>query len=102
MMFQGLRAVVPEDAQAAWPDSTLEDLVEHYAPLGLKKYLVAFDDAPPDFDPRGLPEVRKVQEADMEEVDDDLGAYLLTDADLPPGIVPDELRHDVLTQPADY
>jgi hypothetical protein len=102
MVLQGLRRLLPGDAQKAWPDDRLAEIVERYAPLGLKKFLVAFDDAPPDFDPRGLPPARKVQEADIEDVADDLGAFLLTEAGRLPGIVPDEKRDDVLKLAVDY
>jgi hypothetical protein len=96
LLLQGLRSLLSRTERKAWPDSALADIVEGHAPLGLKKKLITLTEVPPDLDPRGLPTARIVQEADVEEVEDDLGAYLLTVPGLALGIVPTEHRGDVL------
>jgi len=101
-LLQGLRKLLPRTEQKACSESVLEEVVERYAPLGLKKRLITLTAVPPDLNPRGLPPVRVIQEADVEEVDDDLGANLPTHLGPTIGVIPDEQRADVLRKAVGY
>ncbi len=77
-------------------EETVASILDQYAPLGMKKYLLFLDTASaPDLDPTGLPPVRKVQEADENNLLDELGAFL-EKAGIPTGEIPSDRRNEVL------
>lgn len=99
-VLRGLRSAIrdfvgrdlgPDDARAG-------ELLDRHAPLGRKKKLLFMSgEHNLMLVDLGLPPHRKVQQADLNELRDELGGHLAaSEPDLPPGPVPDDRRLDLL------
>jgi len=99
LILSGLRELLPISRQDELSDSAIGQILDRHAPLGMKKMLVYFNvNTEPDLDPRGLPPYRKVQEADENELLDELGDYLRAVEHLEPRSIPEDLRTVVLSK----
>lgn len=98
-VLHGLRELLPEQERGKLSDAVIMGILERYAPLGVKRMLLYFEvNAFPDLDPRGLPPFRKVQEADVNELLDELGDYLNSSEQLAPGEISEERRNGILNK----
>ncbi len=96
-ILQGLRSFLTEEGRQTLSDDGIAAILDRHAPLGNKKKLLFLDpSAAPDLGPRGLPSYRKIQEADENELLDELGEYLRSVEGLREGTVAPEKRAEVL------
>lgn len=96
-VLKGLRELLPETKQDALSDVAIGQILNRYAPLGLKKtFTYNMLNNKPDIDPRHLPPYRKVQKADENELLDELGSYLRTVEHLESGPIAEDRRSDIL------
>lgn len=73
----GFRELLPDCQRKHLSDKTIVDILNHAAPLGRKKKLVILNtNTAPELDDRGLPRYRLIQDADEDELLDELGAHL--------------------------
>jgi len=93
----GLRELLPDGEGENLSDSVIATIIDCHAPLGIKKKLFFLNSAiNPDLDNSGLSPYRKVQEADEDELLDELGNYLSLVEKLQEGSIPDNQRTVVL------
>lgn len=98
-VLKGLRELLPVSTRGELSDTVIAHILDRHAPLGMKKMLIYSEvNAEPDLDPRGLPPYRKIQEADANELLDELGDYLSTVEQLKPGLIPEDERTNILTK----
>lgn len=98
-ILSGLRELLLGREQAKLSDNLIATIIDHHAPLGIKKKLLFLDSAiNPELDDRGLLPYRKVQSADEDELLDELGNYLSSVEKLKEGTIPDDRRTDVLNK----
>lgn len=96
-VLEGLRELLPAETQTNLSDSVIAAILDRHAPLGLKKMILYTDvNAEPALDPRHLPQYRPVQEADANDLLDELGDYLKRSEHLEPGPLPEEQRTAIL------
>jgi hypothetical protein len=77
-LLEGFRDLLPLPYQNELDADTISEMINEYAPLGIKKKLMFIEETnTPVLDRSGLPQFRKVQEADIDTLLDDLGAHLL-------------------------
>jgi hypothetical protein len=76
-------------------DDSIKLIVNKYAPLGLKKKSLMLHGIDPTLDPRFLPQIRKVQDSDNQDVLDFIGDYLKSER-LPKGRIPQKDRKRIL------
>jgi hypothetical protein len=96
-VLQGLRELLPVETQTNISDSTITAILDRHAPLGLKKTILYTDvNAEPALDPRHLPRYRPIQEADANDLLDELGDYLKRAEHLEPGPLPEDQRTTIL------
>jgi hypothetical protein len=75
----------------------IDEIINSYAPLGKKKKMILLDAKyNPLLDPIYIPSYRPIQEADINEILDDLGEYLRTTQDLSIGPIKDKERTQLL------
>jgi len=102
-VLEGLGTLLPASRQSELTRELIVAIQDRYIPLGLKKMLLYNQvNASPDLDPRGLPPYRKIQEADANELLDELGDYLNTIEHHEPGPLPEERRTDVLAKAVEF
>lgn len=102
-ILEGLGMLLPPSQQGMWTSETVARIVDRYIPLGLKKMILYNQvNTSPDLDPRGLPPYRKVQEADRNDLLDDLGDYLGAVEHLGPGPISDDQRTNVLGKAVEF
>ncbi len=95
----GLRELLPVSRRDELSDRIIEQILNRHIPLGMKKRIVYFNvNAEPDLDPRNLPPFRKVQQADENELLDELGDYLRVVEHLDPGPIPDDQSTGILSR----
>jgi hypothetical protein len=98
-----LGKLLPTSRQGEFTREAIAVILDRHVPLGLKKMLLYNQvNASPDLDPRKLPPYRKIQEADANELLDELGDYLSTVEHLEPGPLPEERRTDVLAKAVEF
>jgi hypothetical protein len=98
-VLKGLRELLPETKQDALSDIAIGQILNRYAPLGLKKtFTYNMLNDKPDIDPRHLPPYRKVQKADENELLDELGSYLRIVEHIEPGPIPEDHGLDILNK----
>jgi len=98
-VLSGFRELLPNQEREDLSDEVIAAILDRHAPLGIKKKLFFLDTTVvPDLDPRGLPSYRKVQEADVNELLDELGDYLGSADGLNSGQIPDDQRITVLNK----
>ncbi len=96
-ILQGFRSLLTEEGHQTLSDDAIAAILDRHAPLGTKKKLLFLDPSTaPDLDPRGLPAYRKIQEADENELLDELGEHLRSVEGLREGTVAPEKRAEVL------
>lgn len=97
VILQGIREMLPEAEQEKFTEEALMTVLDRHAPLGRKKMIVSLSiNGNPDLDVRGLPPYRKVQQADMQVLLDELGDYLLFVEHLTPGPIPEQEKTHLL------
>jgi hypothetical protein len=102
-VLRGLRELLPETKQDALLDTAIAQILNRYAPLGLKKtFTYNMLNDKPDIDPRHLPPYRKVQQADENELLDELGSYLRTVEHLESGPIAEDRRSDILNKAVEF
>jgi hypothetical protein len=78
-------------------DHLIQTIIDTYAPISDKKMIMTLDiRARPDLDPRDLPRFRPKQKANVEEMLDELGEYLITANALPIGPIADTERTHIV------
>jgi hypothetical protein len=93
----------PASQQGMFTSESVVRIMDRYIPLGLKKILLYNQvNASPDLDPRGLPSYRKVQEADRNDLLDELGDYLRTVEHLGSGPIANDQRTDILGKAVEF
>lgn len=103
VILEGLGMLLPRSQQETWTPEAVAKIVDRYIPLGLKKMILYNQvNTSPDLDPRSLPPYRKVQDADRNDLLDELGAYLRTMEHLKPGPIADAQRTDVLGKAVEF
>src|SRR5260370_39305423 len=74
VILQGIREMLPSEEKEKLSQEAIMTILDRYAPLGSKKMLLSLSiNDNPDLDIRGLLPFRKVQEADMQWLLDELG-----------------------------
>ncbi len=102
-VLEGLGKLLPTSQQGNFMPEAIAVIQDRHIPLGLKKMLLYNQvNTSPDLDPRGLPPYRKIQEADANELLDELGDYLSTVEHLEPGPLPEERRTDALAKAVEF
>ncbi|WP_406700213.1 hypothetical protein V5E97_15420 [Singulisphaera sp. Ch08] len=97
LILEGLRAFAPDEAERLLADRKIAEYIDFYAPLGRKKkILVSNSSHTPILDKRGLPSLRKVQEADENELLDEAGEYLIQEKGYPIAPIAKDRRVAVL------
>jgi hypothetical protein len=100
VMRQILRAFIelfPLGNSELLSESIIESILDRHAPLGKKKKLTLIQVSQlSEIQGTGLPNYRKVQDADLSNLLDELGRYLVDVKGLSMGEVPDEKRNDLL------
>jgi hypothetical protein len=98
-LLRGLRAIL----EALWrpsdlpTDAGLDELLDRYAPLGIKKQLLILaGQRNLELDRRGLPDYRKIPSADVVEFLDSLGRHLSENLHLSLGVIADDRRTKIL------
>ena len=93
----GFRELLPDSHRGKLSDEVITRIIDNHAPLGIKKKLLFLDTAiNPELDDKGLLKYRKVQEADEDELLDELGNYLSSVEKLKEGSIDDSQRTAVL------
>jgi hypothetical protein len=101
-VLAGIRDLLPREEQEALSDDVIHTLLDLHAPLGIKKKLFYLEgNLNPELDENGLPNYRKVQEADEDELLDELGDYLSSVENLKVGEIPDGERTTVINKAVD-
>lgn len=96
-VLTGLYDVLPSNTKQSLSSSGSEAILDRHAPLGIKKKLLFFEStAVPEIIADGLPDYRSLQEADENELLDELGDYLTRHEGMQIGPIPSEKRTLVL------
>ena len=96
-VVHGLVTLVPDSDRRQWLDGDIALLLQPFAIPPWKKHaLVLPAKAHPMLDQRGIPEYRALQEADRQDVLEDLASYLLGEGGLRPGPIDPAQAKDVL------
>jgi hypothetical protein len=96
-ILQGFQDLLPADTKDSLSENAIRTIIDRHAPLGVKKKLLFFEsNAVPEIVRDGLPDYRALQEADENELLDELGSHLTHDEGLQIGPIPDEKRTIVL------
>ncbi|HII07744.1 MAG TPA: hypothetical protein HA349_10655 [Methanotrichaceae archaeon] len=91
-----LMGFLPDNLSVNIPIEIIDAVIDKHMPLGIKKKLLFINSGvAPDLDTRGLPTFRKLQKADINELLDELGNYLLSEG-LNVGKIADEQRKNIL------
>jgi hypothetical protein len=78
IVLQGIRELLPEKEQGPFSEEVIDRMLERHAPLGKKKMLLFLNvNLNPDLDTRELLPFRKVQEADLQALLDELADTLI-------------------------
>jgi len=97
IILGGFRELLPDSHRKKLSDEVITRIIDNHAPLGRKKKLFFLDTAiNPALDDKGLLKYRKVQEADEDELLDELGNYLSSVEKLKEGSIDDSQRTAVL------
>jgi hypothetical protein len=97
-----LRQLIPclilaSSASIALTSEQVEDVVNRFAPQGLKRMLLHSDlSHVPQLDPRDLPPYRPIQIGEAEDVNDEVGQHVILARDLKPGRIVPKLCNAVL------
>ena len=92
-----LRQFLPEQKQELLSDAVIQQILDNYAPLGIKKHCIAFNiNINPELDNANLPQYREIQQADEGELLDKLGTYLTSVEKLKQGKIADSKRTSIL------
>ena len=76
-VLRGLRCLLPAKERERWTDAQLHGAIEKHAPLGIKKKVFALDYGKnPELCPVAGPTFRSVQDADKQELLDEIGDFL--------------------------
>ena len=101
-MLEGL-SLLPYLDSAELSDERIQEMVEKHAPLGLKKKLLVLNtNSSPLYDPRDLPESRKVQRAVTNFILDDLGDSLKKQQGTVVGSIPDADATHIINEAVVY
>lgn len=99
VILQGVRELLSEEMQLSFSDEVITTILDRHAPLGSKKQVLSLSvDQNPDLDVRELLPLRKVQEADLQELLDELADHLTTVEYLSPGPIPEEKKPALLNK----
>lgn len=102
-ILAGFRSFLSEENQAKLSDESIDQVIEAYMPLGLKKKFLIIDSGnSPELMNEGLPKYREIEAPDVEELLDDLGYYLRTQENLGLGKLPDQQRTHILQKVVNY
>lgn len=98
-ILAGIRDLLPTEEKEALSDDVINTLIDLHVPLGIKKKLFYLEgDLNPELEEDGLPDYRKVQEVDEDELLDELGDYLSSVEKLKVGEIPDGERTTVINK----
>jgi hypothetical protein len=96
-LLKGIRSLLPLKEQRLLSQEHIQAIVDRYAPLGVKKKLLFFEsNAVPEILADGLPAYRSLQEADENQLLDELGDYLTNNERMARGPIPRGERGVVL------
>jgi hypothetical protein len=102
-ILASIRNLLPTEEQRALSDEVVHTILDLHAPLGIKKKLFYLEgNLNPELEEDGLPDYRKVQEADEDELLDELGDYLSSVEKLKVGEIPDGERITVINKAVDF
>lgn len=102
-IIAGIRDLLSMEEQEALSDDVINTLLDLHAPLGIKKKLFYLEgNVNPELEEDGLPDYRKVQEADEDELLDELGDYLSVIEKLKVGKIPDDDRTAVINKAVNF
>jgi len=102
-ILAGIRNLLPTEEQSSLSDEVIHTILDFHAPLGIKKKLFYLEgNVNPELEEDGLPNYRKVQEADEDELLDELGDYLSSVEQLEIGEIPDDERTAVINKAVDF
>lgn len=98
-ILEGFRLFLPNSQSDRLSEDVIISILNQHAPLGIKKKLFFLNTSiNPELEPDGLPNYRKVQEADEDELFDELGSHLSSAIGLGTGEIPDQQRTAVLNK----
>ncbi len=90
-ILKGMRDLLVDPRQLS--DQAIQDILDTYAAISNKKMILTLDmQAKPELDPRDIPRFRHKQKANVEEILDDLGNYLIKEKAMTIGPIPDNER----------
>lgn len=96
-LLKGIRDLLPSMEQRLLSQDHITAIVDRHAPLGVKKKLLFFEsNAVPEILADGLPDYRSLQEADENQLLDELGDYLIKNERMARGPIPRGERGIVL------
>lgn len=96
-LLGGFRDLLPARDKLLLSQDTIQAIVDRHAPLGVKKKLLFFDStAVPEIISDGLPDYRSLQEADENQLLDELGDHLTSNEGMRLGQIPNDERTIVL------
>jgi hypothetical protein len=99
----GIKGLLSRDDTPLLSDGAIEEALNRHAPLGLKKKLLILDSgANIELDAADLPRFRAVQEADTNEVLDEVGDFLQKEMNLHLGPIADVDRTGILKEVVDF
>jgi hypothetical protein len=97
MVLRGCRQFLTTDATNLLTEDSIREIIDRHAPLGMKKKLLFFESsAVPEIIRDGLPDYRPLQEADENELLDELGEHLMRCEGLTIGPISSDRRTVVL------
>lgn len=92
-LLEGFCILLPLDKKHLLDNSAIDRILDLHAPLGKKKKLVLFEASPfNEIQQEGLPSYRKVQDADLSDLLDELGHQLIKVDSMSIGPIPDGER----------
>jgi hypothetical protein len=90
-ILKGIRDLLVNPQQL--PEQAIQDILDTYAAISNKKMIMTLDiQAKPELDPRDIPRFRHKQKANVEEILDDLGNYLINERAMTVGPISDDER----------
>jgi hypothetical protein len=96
-VLHGCCQLLRNDAKYLLAEASVQQIIDRHAPLGVKKKLLFFDsNSVPEIIRDGLPHYRPLQEADENELLDELGEHLRRCEGLTIGPIPNDRRTTIL------
>lgn len=102
-ILSAFQELLSEQERQNLSDNIIQQIVDKYAPLGIKKKLLFLDNLNnPELDTSQLPRYRPIQKADENELLDELGYYLRTTKNVKQGLIPKEKQTEVLNNAVEF